>query len=113
MNAFQQTWSVRGALAADHTFKFKAFADLQLIHASAVNSSANAGTLKIGSSSDDDAYLEAFAFGVSGAPSQAGRSDFVNDQFPHISSGATVVVTVSDHASHMANADVVLTFTLG
>ena len=62
---FQQTIFLGPALAASHTPLFKAPFDMQLLHVSAVNTSANAGTLKIGSSSDDDAYLAAKSFGVS------------------------------------------------
>ncbi len=34
-------------------------------------------------------------------------------QFPHIEAGTTILVTITDHASHMANVCVVLTFTEG
>ena len=100
-------------LAANHTFQFKAPFDMQLVAVSHVNSTANAGTLKIGTAADDDAYLEATSFGVSGTPVEVSRAGFVGGQFPHIPKGTTVVVTVVDHASHMAFADVVLTMTRG
>jgi hypothetical protein len=118
MRVFQQVYVVPGTLAANHVFSFIAPFDLQLVHASLSNSSANAGTLKVGKSGDDDAYLLAEAFGVSGACTEvAARAGFdgveAGGQFPHIADGTTVLVTVTDHASHMANVCVVLTFTEG
>jgi hypothetical protein len=115
---FQQVYNIPGTLAASHVFAFKAHADLQLIHVSLSNSTANAGTLKIGRSGDDDAYLTATAFGVSSAPAEVaefsgfGGADAAS-QFPHIPDGTVVLVTITDHASHMANVCVALTFTEG
>ena len=86
---------------------------MQLLHVSAVNTSANAGTLKIGSSSDDDAYLAAKSFGVSSTPEAFDRDDFIDGQYPHIPAGTIVVTTITDHASHMAGVTVVLTFSEG
>ena len=115
---FQQTWYIQGTLAANHTICFTAPFDMQLVHVSCSNSSANAGTLKIGTTSDDDAYLAAENFGVSDAPVEV--STFAGfdgasaaSQFPHIPDGTVVKLTITDHASHMAAAAVVLTFTEG
>ena len=73
---------------------------------------------KIGSTSDDDAYLLAENFGVSGTPTEvATPAGFdgatAGGQFPHFADGDVVSVLITDHASHMANAYVVLTFTEG
>jgi hypothetical protein len=105
-------------LAANHTFNFVVPFDCQLIHASLCNSTANAGTLKIGTTSDDDAYLAAENFGVSGTPVEvstfAGFDGVTGaGQFPHILDGSVISVLVTDHASHMANVCVILTFTEG
>lgn len=115
---FQQTLNLGPALAANHSFSFKSPFDCQLVHVSLCNSTANAGTLKIGIPADDDYYLAAKSFGVSGAPAEAATPagfDGVGagGQYPHVESGATLLVTITDHASHMANAAVVLTFTEG
>lgn len=115
---FQQVYNIPGTLAANHTFAFKAPCDLQLVHVSLNNSSANAGTLKLGTTSDDDAYLTATNFGVSNSPAQVATfSGFAGveaaGQYPHIPAGTNVLVTITDHASHMANVAVVLTFTEG
>jgi hypothetical protein len=110
---FCQTYYIGGTWSASHTIIFKAPFDMQLVHVSAANTSANAGTVKIGTAADDDAYLAAKSFGVSSAAVEYDRDDFIGGQFAHIPDGTTVVVTLSDHASHMANASVVLTFTEG
>jgi hypothetical protein len=118
MNIIPITLTIPGTLAANHTFQFKFPFDVQLIHVSASNTTANAGTLKVGKSSDDDAYLTATSFGVSSTPAQVSTfSGFAGvdagGQFPHIPAGTIILVTVTDHASHMANVCVVLTFTHG
>ncbi len=109
----QQTYTIPGTLAANHTFSFMAHADLTLQHVSLVNTTANAGTLKIGTASDDDAYLEATTIGVSSTPTEATRSSFVEGQFPRIYKGDTVKLTITDHVSHMANVCLLLTLAEG
>ena len=115
---FQQAWFVPGTLAANHTINFTAPFDMQLVHASLSNTSANAGTLKIGTAADDDAYLAAENFGVSSTPAEVSTfagfdGATAGSQYPHIPDGTNVLLTITDHASHMANAAVVLTFTEG
>ncbi len=115
---FQQVYVIPGTLAANHLFNFITPTDVQLLHASIVNTTANAGTLKIGSASDDDYYLAAENFGVSSTPVEVSTPagwDGVGagGAYPHILKGSTVNVLVTDHASHMANVCVILTFTQG
>ncbi len=115
---FQQTINLGPTLAANHTFNFKCPFDMQLIHVSLCNSTANAGTLKIGTTSDDDAYLLAENFGVSGTPTEVSTPagfDGVSagGQYPHFLDGDVISLLITDHASHMANVCVVLTFTEG
>ncbi len=115
---FQMVFNSVGALASSPVYTFKAPFDMQLIHVSLENSSANAGTCKIGDSSDDDCYLLAENFGVSGTPTEvATPAGFdgvtAGGQYPHITDGTIVKVTVTDHGSHMADFVVVLTFTEG
>ena len=115
---FQQTYVIPGTLAANHTFLATMPFDAQLVHVSLVNTTANAGTLKIGKSTDDDAYLLAENFGVSSTPVEVStRAGFdgadAAGEFPHIPDGTILLLTVTDHASHMANVTVVLTFTEG
>jgi len=110
---FQQVINLGPTLAANHTASIKLPFDAQLVHVSACNATANAGKLDIGSDSDADAYLDNQDFGVSGTPAAYDRTDFVGDQFPHLSGGDILKVTITDHASHMANVCVVLTWTEG
>lgn len=110
---FTQTFVVPGTLAASPNFQWKAPSNCTLLHVSACNTSANAGSIKLGTTSDDDAYLEAFTCGVSSNPSEADRDDFVGGQFPRIADGDICKLTVTDHALHMANVCVVLTFAEG
>jgi hypothetical protein len=112
-NMFTQTIYLGPTLAANHTVIFKAPCDLQLVRVSAVNTTANAGKLDIGHSSDDDAYLDNQDFGVSSTPVEYGQSAFVGGQYPHILAGTVVKITITDHVSHMAGVTVLLTFTAG
>lgn len=113
---FQQTYHQAGTLSAGWAIRFSAPYDLQLLHVSAVASNDSDATLKIGTSADDDAYLAASAIGDSGTPVEFERTDFIGDQYPHISQGTIIVVTLDhDGASGTAAADVtlVLTFSEG
>ncbi len=109
---------IQGTLAANHTAFFKFPFDVQLVAVSLSNSTANAGTLKIGKTGDDDAYLAAENFGVSDTPvilDAPGDFDGADaaSQYPHIPAATNIYVTITDHASHMAAACAVLTFTEG
>ena len=115
---FQQTFTIPGTLAGNHTFSLVAPFDQQLAHVSLCNQSENAGTLEIGDDSDDNSHLEARNFGVSGTPAEVATFsgfDGVNAlaQYPHINGGDTLVLTITDHASHMQDVCVVLTWTSG
>jgi len=118
LRTFQQTFAIPGALSASHVFHMKMPFDVQLVHVSAGNEAANAGSLKIGTAADDDAYLKAENFGVSSSPVEVSTpAGFdgaeAGGQFPHILKGTVVKVTISDHAAHMTAPCVVLTFTEG
>ncbi len=109
------TFTVPGTLAANHTFTFKAQRPLQILGVSAVNTTANAGTIAVGTSGDPDGFLAAKAFGVSGAPAEYQKKEFdgallsnPGNEHPAIEDGDVVSLTVTDHASHMANVCVVL-----
>ena len=92
MRVFQQVYIVQGTLAANHTYNFVAPFNIQLVHVSLCNSTANAGTLKVGTQADDDAYLAAENFGVSSVPAEVSTPagfDGVTagGQYPHIADG--------------------------
>ena len=117
---FQVVFNSVGALASSPVYTWLAPMDCTLLHVSAVNSTAYAGSVDVGSSADADGYLAAMAVGVSAAPAQKGYptpADFAGAHalgaYPHIVDGTIVKVTVTDHGSHMADFCVVLTFSAG
>ena len=116
--AFQQVFLVQGTLAADHTYTFVVPFGMTLTHVSMSNSSANAGTLDIGESTDTDGYKDGATFGVSGACTELDEpTDFdgalAGSQYPHLDDGDIFTIIIKDHASHMAGACVVLTWMVG
>ncbi len=105
-----------GTLAANKVSTFTVPFDCSLVHVSAVATNANSANLKLGTSSDDDAYLVAFDIGDSGTPITKARTDFVGGQQPHILAGTVFVSTLDfDGAAGTAaqNVDIVLTFSEG
>ncbi len=116
MEIFQQAYHVPGTLAADLGIKFKAPFDLQLQKVSAVGSNTYGAGLKIGSSADDDLYMALKTIGVSGTPVEFARSSFIDSQFPHITAGTIVVLTLdynyNDGGAANASADVTIVLTL-
>lgn len=101
-------------LAANHTAVFTAPWDCQLVRVSHVNSTTNQGKIDIGTTADDDAYLDDQTIGELDVPVLENTpGDFVGSQYPHIPAGTIVKVTITDHASHMANVAVVLWFAPG
>ncbi len=115
-NTFMFPVYIPGTLAANHVLEFTAPFDMQLVHAQAQGSNANDATLMLGKSTDTDAYMAATAVGDSDVPVEYDRNDFIGTQFPHISKGDIVVITIDfDGAAGtaVANLVVVLTFTEG
>ena len=115
---FTITLTAHPALAANPAFAFSLPFNAQLVAVSTCNSTANAGTIKVGKSTDDDAYLTALAIGVSGTPVLSDApADFdgadAASQFPHIAAGTIILVTITDGGAHPANVCVVLFFTEG
>ena len=114
----QYDFKVQGTLAANHTFNFKAPMDLQLINVSCCNSSAYAGTLKIGIAGTAEAYLNAEDFGVSSVPVQVKTpagfdGSLAGGQYPHIAKDTNVLITITDHVSHMIDVFVTMLCTEG
>ncbi len=100
-----------GTLAANKVINFILPCDAQLVHASLCATTAAAGTLKVGKSDDDDAYMAAKNFGASGVPAEYDWNDFINSQYPHIPKGTNIMLTVTHNS--MINPHMVLTFTEG
>ena len=115
-NVFTIFYYIPGILTVNHVLEFTAPFDCQLIHAQAHGSNANDATLKIGNSSDDDAYMVETTIGDSDVPAEWDRDNFVGTQFPHIADGTVVVLTLDYDGSAgtaVANAQILLTFTQG
>lgn len=116
---FSQVFLVQGTLAADHTYTFKAPFGMTLVHVSMSNSSANAGTLDIGPSTNTDGWKDGVAFGTSGGctqltkPSDFDGADMDGKSYPRLAAGDIFTIIIKDHASHMASACVVLTWMPG
>ena len=107
---------VPGTLAANIVVKFSAPFDLTLEQVQAVTSNASSAQIKVGTSADDAAYLAFKDTGDSGVPGEWSRADFAGGQYPHVSDGVIVVVTVDfDGASGTAaqNLTALLTFSEG
>jgi hypothetical protein len=115
-NLFTQTIHVPGTLAANIAVKYILPVDVKLIHVSAVGSNSNSGILDIGPSTDTDGYLDGVSIGDSDTPSEFDRDDFVGTQFPHITKGTIICVSLDyDGAGGTAtqNFTAVLTFLEG
>lgn len=116
LRTYQVMFHVPGTLSANITPVWAAPFDCQLVHVSAVATNNSDATIKIGTTSDDDAYLTPSNVGDSSVPAEFDRDDWVGAQFPHIADGTVLMVTVDyDGSSGTAaqNLTVVLTFTEG
>ena len=107
---------IAGTLTANETFDLIFPFDVQLIEVQAKASNDSDATIKLGTTSDDDAYIESSTIGDSGSWGKFDRDDFVNDQFPHITKQTTIRLTLDyDGAAGTAAADfeIMYTFTEG
>jgi hypothetical protein len=117
-NRFQVPFHIPGTLTANITIVFTAPFDCMLEHVSFVSSNASDANVKIGTTSDDDAYLLAATglVGDSNVPAEYSRSSFVGTEYPHILDGTVMLITIDyDGSSGTAgqNVTLVLTFSEG
>jgi hypothetical protein len=110
LNKFVQTICIPGALSADYVARFIAPSDCTLVHVSAYCTTQNA-SLKIGTPTDDDAFLET-ATVTSSTDTEIALDDFVDGAYPRIEAGDAVIVTVG-HGSNCVDFTCVLTFLEG
>ena len=121
---FQNTIHVPGALGADLNVRFTVPFDCQLVHVSAVNSTAYAAGLEIGSSADADGYITKYDIGVSDTPVEKElltdfNGDLAGSQYPHVTDGTIVTLALDFNyagggsANASADVTIVLTFTEG
>ena len=115
MDMHTLTFTIPGTLAANHTFTLTMPRPAQILSVSAVNTSANAGKIQIGTSADANGFLTDQDFGVSGTPAEYDKADFdgalldnPGQELPALEDGDILSLTVTDHGSHMANVCVVL-----
>lgn len=108
-NQFTLCFHVPGTLAANLDIRWTAPFNCTIEHVSAVASNDSDATLKVGTSADDDEFLEESVIGDSQVPVEKGRTDFVGDQFPRIEDGDVVVFTLDyDGSSGTAAHDVTI-----
>ena len=118
---FQTAFHIPGTLTANLSLVWTAPFACQLIHVQAVGSNANDATLTVGTTTDPDGYVTAFAIGDSDVPvEKEAITDFAgalaSNQYPHIADGTVIQCVVDyDGAAGTAADDVtiVLTFTEG
>jgi hypothetical protein len=119
---FTVTFHVPGTLSADLSINWTVPTDCQLLHISAVNSTAYAAGLEVGHSTDADEYLTKASIGVSGTPVEFDGNDFVDSDgnthdcyYPHIADGTVVCIDLDFNynggGSANASADVTLVLT--
>ena len=114
---FTVSYHTAGALAANHTFRFKLPFDATLVFVSASGSNANNGILDVGSSATADLYVSNLDVGDSGTPAVVDAdTEFESDVFPHIVAGTIIAAALDyDGAAGTAVQDftLVLGFTKG
>jgi len=98
---FAHCFHIPGTLVADINIRFTAPTNCTLQHVSVVGSNANDAEIKIGTSADDDGFLELKDIGASNAPATFSRPDFdgalltdKGKEPPRITAGTIVVVTI-------------------
>lgn len=113
---FTHAFHVPGTVGADLVIMFTVPSDCQLVHCSAVASNNSDATLKLGTTSDGEAYLADGVIGDSNVPVEKTRADFIGGQFPRINDGDVFLATLDyDGGSGTAANDftLVLTFVEG
>lgn len=108
---FTMAFVIPGALTADKTLYLTAPSNCTLVHVSAC-CQTQAAELTIGSSADDDEFLDTAAVAAGTTPVEFEQTDFVDDQFPRIEDGDVVVITIG-HGSNCVDLTLVMTFVEG
>ena len=113
-NLFALPIHVPGTLTANISFRFQAPMDMQLVKVTAGCDNALTFILDIGTAADNDAHLDGVTVtGATSTTTEYGRTDFVGDQYPHISDGDEIVVTIDydgGGGNDSANVTVILRF---
>jgi len=102
-----------GTLAANQTICWTMPCAATLLEVSASGSNTNDATLKVGTTSDDDAYLVAFAIGDGNVPVVKAGADQVDGQAMQIANNTVMLLTLDyDGASGTAAANVTILVTM-
>lgn len=91
------TYSVHipGTLVSDVSPLFAVPFDCTLLHVSAVATNNSDATLKVGTPTDPQAYLAEFPIGDSQvAAVKASFKDFVGGQYPRLTAGSSLLITL-------------------
>lgn len=117
---FTHAVHVPGALSGDLGIRFTAPSNCTLLHVSTVASNATNGTIALGISTATTGFMTAKTLGVSGTPVVFTLPDFngallsqPGKEFPRITAGDIVVVTVARGGTAAEDVTVVLTFAEG
>jgi hypothetical protein len=120
---FVQTIHVPGSLAANLDIRWTVPSDCTLVHVSAVASNDSDATMAIGTSANDDGFLEACVIGDSSTPVEKAVADFDGDLLsdpgsepPRLSDGDVFVILIDFDGDGGTAADdltLVLTFQEG
>lgn len=108
---FTIAFVIPGALTADKILYLTAPSDCTLVHASACCQTQD-GTLTIGSSTDDDEFLDTAAVAAGTTPVEFELADFVDDQYPRIEDGDIILIGIG-HGSNCVDFTLVMTFVEG
>lgn len=103
-----------GILTTDHIMYFIASRDMTLLKVSGYCATQDA-TIKIGTqapAADDEAFLVSTTITNGTTLTELDRDDFVGDQYPRISDGDTVIITVG-HGSNCVDFFALLNFAWG
>jgi len=121
LRGFPVTIALPGTITADFEAYFKAPCNLTLIAISAGADNGSTATLNVGTTSDEDGYLDAVDFGDSDVPTLFEIADFNGDlvtdqgkEYPHITAGTVIAVGIDvDGSTDPVDPCVVLWFTEG
>jgi hypothetical protein len=99
LRGFPVTIALPGTITADAEFYFKAPCDLTLRAVSAGADNASTAKLNVGTTSDEDGYLDNVDLGDSDTPTLFDLDDFngdlvsnQGDDYPHITAGTVIAV---------------------
>lgn len=99
------------ALAANHTYRLRLPFGVTLEGVNAAAADSTSFILDIGTAADSDAYLDGVTVtGAAATTTMFGRTDFVNDEYPHIPADTEILVSIDyDGGAGGDAADVSLT----